>query len=187
MKRLICCPAGKYEVTIPESVEIIEENAFSDSEPEPGIMYTLRLNFTVKKRKLSVTMFWGWGELGSSVLEFIKYPDIIHFIGLSTLYQPYVAAVCWDFDERIRDFLKDEEMLSFAVHEIIREQDAAGLKHLLKSGLITKENIDSMIEYAIKTAQWTKNTECQVLLMDYKYQQGFFEDSEEIIQKKFEL
>ena len=188
VKRLICCPSGKHEVNVPESVEIIETNAFSES--YSGISSeTLRaicLNFKIKDRNLKIKIYYDWNKKGNSILEFVKHPDFVHFSEMESIYQVKAAAVCWDLDERIRDFLKGK-IIFYAVGELIREQDAVGLAHLLKSGLITKENIDPMIERAIEHAQRTKNTECQLLLIDYKYQQGFFEDSEEIIRKKFEL
>ena len=73
----------------------------------------------------------------------------------------------------------DEDIRKYAKRNITK----TAMTELFATGFITKKNIDKLIEYAIEK----QNYDIQLLLMNYKSEHIGYEDSEEMIKRKFRL
>ncbi|MBR1555085.1 MAG: leucine-rich repeat domain-containing protein [Oscillospiraceae bacterium] len=170
-----CCYNLK-EVTIPESVTHIDPLAFGNW------MNFITLIFIRNHRKIKITLHNPWNSYTAEnqLAYFIESPCFKNFSALKPEFKVPIALGYYETDEQISAYLK--RGIRKAVIFAIDAGDCELLADLLKTGFITKKNIDFMIQYAIEDTQKYGEPESQIMLTNYKHEH-FPSDISEISRK----
>ena len=190
-----CYCQAVFEWKIPSTVKYIGECAFlkggfakidfPENFSDIGIKYGAfsrgsHLCFTRNGRKFHFQLRRAWQEKPEeqALAEFLKTPTAETF---QKMKQPYykipLSLGYYDIDKSIKNYLKG--CIQQVVPELIKKKELETISMLLNDGIITKGNIDRLIELAIDEAQKGGSFEIQLLLMDYKAKHFEYESIED--------
>jgi len=181
------------EAIIPESVEEIETRAFlccrnlKIAIPDSNVKMGLecfnagqKIFFHKHGKCFIVELKQNWlrGKREKDLSFFLQHPKIGTFEQIRVeQYKQAVAIGFYDKIPRIREYLTSH--IAEAIQILIDEQQIETIEILLHDGIITKEAIDPIIDYAIASAQKGGSFEIQTLLMNYKAEHIGFESIED--------
>ncbi|MEE5992151.1 MAG: leucine-rich repeat domain-containing protein [Oscillospiraceae bacterium] len=188
-----CECRGLTKVIIPESVTLIEKGAFALYKNLkimiPDTEIKMKQNcfdagqklFFHRNGKCFIVVLresWSWTALEKDLSFFLQHPTFGTFEQIRVNeYKQAVAIGFYDKIPRIREYLTSH--IAEAIQILIDEQQIETIEILLHDGIITKEAIDPIIDYAIASAQKGGSFEIQTLLMNYKAEHIGFESIED--------
>lgn len=157
------------ELHLPENLVSIGSNAFYDCD---SLKY-----LTLGKIRLHAE------DAVYEQFELIRNKDYSVQINPEIKYDIIAQMYMYDIDTKGTYHFIQYRSIKMIKLMIQKNYTKAVEKILLADELITKENIDEFILYAIAQQSY----EIQVLLMEYKTKQHWYDDMQTTIQKKFEL
>ena len=177
------------KVIIPESVKEIKHCALPDNPktkifiPHTSIEMSLccfyagqKIFFRRNEKCFIVVLKDDWMRTSHErdLSFFLQHPKFGTFEQIrKDEYKQAVAIGFYNEIPRIREYLTSH--IAEAIQILIDEQQIETIATLLHDGIITKESIDPIIEYAIESAQKGGSFEIQTMLMNYKAKHLGFE------------
>ena len=186
--------ANLKNIILPKSLKIIEGNAFTNcinltSITIPDDVGYIALGAFYHCIKLKIT-FQGFTFLADTErsINIFDIVDLIRKKEFEKMPSRIAYSVIWNLfyhdpqDETALAYIK--KRLTKMCKFLIDQNELPIIQKILDSShLLTKKNIDPLIQYAIDH----KQIEIQILLTDYKMQKNWYDDTESQIQKKFNL
>ena len=162
---------------IPKSVTYIGEKAFMGCIALKRIPLICTDGTVIYEPEYKIK--FKFSDIQKLVLEREYSVSLYPLFKYDILFQMYML----DMDiTGISAYIKEHfrEMFRF----LIDKENIKGIQKILASGdIVTKDNIDDAVEYAIDN----QKHEIQLILTDYKMHQGWYDDNETGLSKKFSL